>query len=598
MAAVKQRIRVKAQSRTFRADAAVISPPLPGLSPRTIRWTPSFGGPNAMQDWELASTRARSRDEVRRNGLADAGVQMLVSNIVGSGIKPQFVTSDSAFNRQLADLWLEWTDESDADGRLDFYGQQALAVASMVEGGDVFGRLRVRQLSDVATVPLRIQIIEAEYCPETKNQVGAEGTNGAAGLNPIRAGVEFDLIGRRVAYHLTREHPLDGILLGGIYNLTTVRVPASEVVHLASVRRPGMVRGEPWLTRAIAKLHDLDAYDDAQLVRQKIAALFAGFIRTDPAEAAGDEGEIFAGEGLPDDEGLSLAPLEPGTMQKLLQGETMEWSAPPSPGDSYEAFTREQKRGAATAIGLMYEQLSGDYSKVNDRTFRASVNEFRRRCAMWQYNLVVFQFCRPILRRWVELGVLSGRIVLPSGVTIAQAARARWVPEGWAYINPVQDVQAKTDEIRAGLKSRSATVSASGEDVEQIDTEQAADNTRADNLGLVHDSDLPERGALFAFGEAGHLAMLGVVQNVEPTEDGCGRLTIINYAGDVIFPALADLVVPPYNSRIGTELPDDTRPPPVPAIEAVNSSDDVYEEDETIPDSPRRVRVPPSTRSV
>ena len=43
--------------------------------------------------------------------------------------------------------------------------------------------------------------------------------------------------------------------------------------------------------------------------------------------------------------------------------------------------------------------------------------------------------------------------------------------------------------IRAGLSSRSEAISAYGYDAEDVDREIAADNTRADELGLVFDSD-------------------------------------------------------------------------------------------------------------
>ena len=43
--------------------------------------------------------------------------------------------------------------------------------------------------------------------------------------------------------------------------------------------------------------------------------------------------------------------------------------------------------------------------------------------------------------------------------------------------------------IRAGLTSRSEAISAYGYDAEDVDREIAADNARADALGLVFDSD-------------------------------------------------------------------------------------------------------------
>ena len=43
--------------------------------------------------------------------------------------------------------------------------------------------------------------------------------------------------------------------------------------------------------------------------------------------------------------------------------------------------------------------------------------------------------------------------------------------------------------IRAGLISRSEAISGNGYDAEDVDREIAADNARADALGLVFDSD-------------------------------------------------------------------------------------------------------------
>jgi lambda family phage portal protein len=449
-------------------------------SPRLSRWIPPSSGPNQMLDGSFEMLRSRSRDAVRQLGYAETGVEVLVTNIVGTGIKPQFSTPDSAFNRVLAEAFLAWTDEADADGRLDFYGLQALAVRSMVEGGDCFSRLRTRLPQDGLSVPFQIQVVESEFCPVDKNN--APRTTG----NAVRCGVEFDSIGRRAGYHLFKSHPNDQNFLTTFGLGETAFVPATEIAHLAMLTRPGMVRGEPWLTRALVKLHDLDKYDDAQLVRQQIAALFTGFVHDDDPD---ETDPVFAGQGEADEGGVALAGLEPGTVQMLPSGKTIEWSEPPDPGNNYIDFGRAQLRAVANSLGILYEQLSGDYEKINDRTFRAAVNEFRRRCAVWQHHGVVFQWCRPVIRRWVELAVLSGRITPPAGITVGMIARPKWVPQAWAYINPVQDVQARQLEVRAGFNSRRNVVSEGGEDVEQIDDEIATDNERADAKGLIFDSD-------------------------------------------------------------------------------------------------------------
>ena len=74
--------------RTVRAEIAYESA---STKPRLSRWLASGAGPNAALG-SLSQLRLRSRDLVRNDGFADTAVTGLVSNIVGTGIKPQFRT--------------------------------------------------------------------------------------------------------------------------------------------------------------------------------------------------------------------------------------------------------------------------------------------------------------------------------------------------------------------------------------------------------------------------------------------------------------------------------------------------------------------------
>ena len=53
----------------------------------------------------------------------------------------------------------------------------------------------------------------------------------------------------------------------------------------------------------------------------------------------------------------------------------------------------------------------------------------------------------------------------------------------------MQEVQAERDAVRAGFDSRAKVVSRRGNDVEEVDAEIAEDNRRADEAGMVFDSD-------------------------------------------------------------------------------------------------------------
>ncbi len=438
-----------------------------GHGKRLGNWYPSNSSINFLLASNLATLRTRSHDIVRKNPYALNAIGTIVSNCIGTGIKPQSKAENAEFRKKIQELWLRWTDESDATEVCDFYGLQALILRSVIEGGECFVRIKIDKRN--ATVPLRLQILEAEHLDSSKDNTLANGSI-------IRSGIEFNKAGKRVAYYLYKEHPGDSYFSAS----ESIRLPAHEILYIYRPLRPGQIRGEPWLSNVLLKLHELDQYEDAELVRKKTAAMFAGFVtRLDP------DSEMF-GEKDTNDQGVAFAGLEPGTMQFLDPGEDVKFSSPADVGGTYEAFIKQQLRAISIGLGITYEQLTGDLSGVNYSSIRAGLLEFRRRCTALQHNLMVFQFCRPIWNKFIELAVLSGAIDVPNDPTFPLV---KWIPQGFSWVDPQKEQKAQMEAVRCGFKSRSEVVSELGYDVEEIDAEIAADNARADALNLQFDSD-------------------------------------------------------------------------------------------------------------
>lgn len=453
-----------------------------GQTRRTRGWNAPTTSPNTALLFALTTLRDRSRAAVRNNGYGKGAIDHLVTNIIGTGIKPMSQAKDPELRRQIQDLFTCWTDEADADGLLDFYGLQAQAVRGWMTGGENYTRMRPRFVTDGLSVPLQLQNIEPEISPASYNDVLANGSK-------VRASIEFSPIGKRTAYYFYPQRP--GTLMD--YDPSQLRrVPAESVVHLYDPVRAGQLRGEPHLTPALIRLFDLDKFDDATLLRQQLANMFVAFLSR--PNNTGDAQETDPLTGLPteqDDEGKPQLSLEPGIFQELGPGEDVKFSTPPEVGSAYTDFTRQQLYHVAAASGVPYEILTGDLSRVNDRTVRVILAEFRRRVMMWQHQIVAFQYCRPIWQAWMDRVFLSGVLPIPADYLANPETycAVKWVPQGWPYINPVQDIQASKEAVRSGFSSRSAEVSGQGEDAEVIDAEQAADNERADALNLRYDSD-------------------------------------------------------------------------------------------------------------
>nr|CRH06583.1 Phage portal protein, lambda family [Candidatus Magnetococcus massalia] len=444
---------------------------------RLGNWQPEEAGANTLLFRDATLMRSRSRDLIRRNAWAANAVDSLVGNLVGTGIKPQSTVEDPQIKAQIQALWLAWTKEADAHGLLGFYGLQALIARAMIEGGEVLVRLRNRDTRDGLIVPLQLQVLEPEHLPASDNRDLPNG-------HRVRAGIEFDKIGRRVAYHLFREHPGEQPMLFKAGDIA--RVPGSEVCHIFKPLRPGQLRGEPWMAQALVRLHELDQYDDAELVRKKTAALIAGFITKPDPElgVGGEDGQD------PDEHGAVPVTWAPGTMQVLLPGEDVKFSDPADVGGQYGEFMRTQLRAVAVGLGLTYEQLTGDLTGVNYSSIRAGMVEFRRRMEQIQRMVLIHQFCRPVWERWMDQAVLSGALSLPNYAKRRREYQAvKWIPQGWQWVDPQKEFNAIIWAIRAGLLSRAEAVSTYGYDIEEIDREIAADNQRVDDLGLVFDSD-------------------------------------------------------------------------------------------------------------
>lgn len=453
-----------------------------GNSARTRGWNAPTVSPNDTLNY-LGSLRDRSRSAVRNNGYAKGTIDVLVRNIVGTGIKPLSKAADADVRRAIQALWLRWTDFSDADGLLDFYGQQAQAVRCWHEAGEAFLRLRWRRTEDGLPVPLQVQVLEPELCPHTYNSTTPSG-------NRIRAGIEFDVIGRRVAYWFYATRPGD---LQDWDASDLRRVPAESVVHLFDPLRAGQIRGVPHLTQALIKLFELDKYDDATLLRQQIGNLFAAFLRK--PETEGGSADINPVTGLPAEttspEGKPVVGLDAGSFHELGPGEEVQFSDPPDPPATYPSFVKSQLMSISAATGVPYEVLTGDWSGTNDRLARVILHEFRRGITGRQHHIVAFQLCRKVWGAWFESAVLSGALQIGPAAYRSDPdfwSGVKWCPQGWPYIHPVQDVASTRAAIKAGFTSRSSAVSEQGEDAEVIDAEQAADNERAAGLGLAYDS--------------------------------------------------------------------------------------------------------------
>lgn len=413
---------------------------------------------------------ARSRYLATNNPHAASAKECFVSSLVGDGIKPSTLIPDPELKQQIQLIWNDWTNYADADYLTDWYGLQAIIAAEIFEAGEVFVRIRRRRPEDGFVIPFQLQLLPSEMLDVSYNITLPNG-------NYIESGIEFDLIGRRVAYHFFKSHPnTDQRKVSG----RTI-VPAEDVLHLFKPIRAGQIRGVPHTTPGMVTLAMLDRYEDAELERKATAALFTGFV-TRP-EITDDDHPLEGMDGVDSEGGVTL---EPGAMIDLAPGEDVKFS---SPEDSpfYEQFLYRQLLKASSGFGVPYSSMTGDLRQTSYGSIRAGLIEFRRRISALQNHVIIHQFCRPVWEIWMKEAVLAQAINISPTEFNARTPdfmRVKWITPRWEWIDPLKDRQAEKLAVDAGFKSRSDVVEAEGYDPEENDIRIAMDKKREENLGL------------------------------------------------------------------------------------------------------------------
>lgn len=412
---------------------------------RATGWSAPASGPNRALNGSLATLRNRSRQGIRNNPWLERAISRNVANEVGTGITPIFDTPDPALNEALKNLWWTWTGQTDPEGALDFYGQLAQAVRSRRASGECFIRLRYRPTSWGLAVPIQLQVIEADLVPETYN---LDLPNG----NKIIAGKEFNRRGRFVAVHAYPEHPQDNY--GAVDMSRLIRVPASDIIHHFLPLRPGQVRGEPDIVPALLRAKTYDSYEDSELVRKETRAPFTGFLSKDYTGEQDWAFDPITGDPLDGDDQLPESNAQPGTILTGAMGEKLTLFDGDNTGQGYSDFQRQQLLAIAAGGKSLYELMTGDWSKINDRVYRAMIGEYRREIQMAQEHLCIHQICDRVGYWFTDAAVLSGAVTATDySLRYEEYNHRGWRPQRWPHINPQQDVEAIVKEIENDLTS-------------------------------------------------------------------------------------------------------------------------------------------------
>ncbi|WP_265518959.1 phage portal protein [Nitratireductor luteus] len=486
-------------------------------NPSLAKWRPgSFSGQAALR-WERPELVDRLNDAARNDGWSAAGVSRLVDNIVGSGwtlsAKPNFTSLNMSYEdaEEVADqieaLWRDYTLDvdkwCDAERSKTMSGILGLAARHRFgPDGEAFALVVWRD--DAPGFQTAVQVVDPGRCSNPMGRMDSEF---------MRDGVEIDSYGAATAYYFRRAHPGD-VFTGMPNQWIWDRVERQTewgrpmVVHAFEQKRAGMTRGVSDWAPVIRSIKQYTDYEDFECQAALLNAVMAAFIETpfDPDElmdSLGVDGQSAVGNmygaiSEAQKAYYGAAPIDmPGVRVNTLQpGETAKFTRPEHPNANFDVFVNAALRKIASAVGLTYEQLSMDWSKVNYSSARAALLEIWRGLTGKKSNIAA-QFMGPIYRAFLEEVFDKGLVKLPAGAVPFEDNPAAWCHAEWigparGWIDPMREAEAAGMRISTNLSTLQAESAEQGRDWKMDAMQKKRERDFYIKLGLDPDSGRTE----------------------------------------------------------------------------------------------------------
>lgn len=433
------------------------------------------GGTRSADDeirWDIRKLRDRCRELARNNDYAKRYISLMKTNVIGEmGIQLQADsknpdgTDDDAANNQIEREWELWCKKGNCtvDGKYSWIDCQDIVLESMATEGEV-----LIQLVNDKRNPwgFAIKFLDNDMLDEEYNETLSNG-------HEVRMGVEVDQNDKPVAYWLWDFNQYD-YLVKYPHSRKRRRIPAGEIIHMFKSQRPNQNRGVPPMATSILDLQMLDGYIEAELTSARVASSKMGFYQS------ADGGE-YKGDGV-EDKHTPLQQVEPGIFELLPPGMTFQSFDPQHPTSQFKDFIKQVLRAVASGTNVSYASLSNDLESVNYSSIRQGALEERHHFKKEQ-RFVIEHFLQPVYERWLLMAMTKGKLSLPVA-KFEKFSRAKWMPRGFGYIDPLKEVQSYILAINNGFMTLQDVAAIHGRDVKSLFEAIQKEKQMAEKFGI------------------------------------------------------------------------------------------------------------------
>ena len=385
----------------------------------------------STRDRQKAMTMARQK--VEENPITQALVNARLDNIVGCGHRLRMLSGDDAWDTEVEDWWLLERDRLDIRGIRPWGELTRMWQARHEIDGDVGIALLGQKFKDR---PLSyVQTWEADHI--------TMGTN-----KPDDTGITFDEFGMPVKYFVktdpknakekAKSYPRENFILYLCDN--TYRAHRARGVTLFLQTFNYLEDHEETMNGIIQKVKN-ESFQGIKYTMKGENPLGLD----DPADGSTDYRKVKM------QAGLNLM-LGEGEDAEVLEGKT--------PHANFDEHEKKLISRIALPFGFTYELLTGDYSKLNDRTARVMLKQFEKRMRHDQKKLSMIE---SRVFRWALSRAIKGKVLTPPE-ELKRWFNHKWGYPGFPYINVKQAAEANAINLSNNLTSEVKILSEEGDE--------------------------------------------------------------------------------------------------------------------------------------
>lgn len=457
----------------------------------------------------------RARDVTLNDGYAAGVVAIHKDNIVGNQFRlnsqpdadvlgvdddawlQEFQLQVEARFNNTADSTRHWLD---ASGMNDFTSLIRQAIGMFLVHGEV---LAVAEWIDNPKRPYAtaVQMISPKRLSNPYNLADDEH---------FQNGVERDVYGRALAYHIREAHPFDFRQPEKNYRWKRVEAETAwgrqQVIHIIEQLLPDQTRGISEMVSVLKQMRMTRRFQDVELQQAVLQATYAASIESDlppqliaeimganpNAPSFGEAAKSMLSSILHHRatnnlqlDGARIPVLHPNTKLNLQQ-----LGQPSGVGSSYE---QSLLRHVAAGLGVSYEQFSRDYTQTNYSSARASMNETFK-FMQSRKKMVADRFATAIYRLWLEEQINLGNIPLPKGKgkmwiyknpeIFDALAKCSWIGAARGQIDEMKETQASILKVKFGLATMEMEAAKYGLDWREVLKQRKREQDFVKELGI------------------------------------------------------------------------------------------------------------------